>query len=734
MAVEQLKKNLAAISQEILSIDAFADVGSVAECGLENLDNYFKSACEGEDSLYSLIKNDKTYNVLEITDKIRFEINGYYKDSNYNNPSLVDKKHLQGGSCALPDILATKIFYRSQANFMDNILSKATDFDSDRPIHEHIDNLLSNTNVKTSEFETNSYYKIQDNILFSKLLNNSEHTSSILSTKPLHTFFEKNPAITDKFREDLAHRCKETYAQAQKVLCETKIGNVGTSDYRKFNNLVQENYHSTQEPTKLLKRVQSLTLFCEQKDIGKAVDISEHTNLLEEQLNLPEGLKSLTATNLTNKMFDNVQHNVRQEICEAIPPQSQNFLSEIEKCQNEEPNQRCSYLLAYKDMMDEEYQKTEVATTSTIPNESGLVINQVDSPQIDQKVPRTYSWAEASEKLTQSKLVTSFVGESNKQIKEEIPSNEIATNNTDMPNNQNVFQSSSLEQDSDTSTSSKKNRAISSHKQNQNEGNTNNNNKVQSKNESLARESLMRDLSRRMIRPKDAKEDSNSHKYSKQKKNNLVPSYDDREDFVSTKSSNNFGTDYYSSRSLPRDIFNDKTDLTSSEVEEFLNDQRLRDEGRAPSSWSQPEGNPKAGEKIPPYSMRRLNGDLQKLPGLEIANTPNIGYPGVVGDEVPEVVLYGSLAENLSELDPNTVLTYDPTKGDISVLQKLVKAKKPFVLRQEGEPNNKILLRIDNRGKYEMVKVGPAIESQDYLAFFSQVEKAFKKDIFYKII
>lgn len=741
--MEQLKKNLGAITNELFAFDALSNEKNIKECNLESLEQRFKK-CNQKDSLYSLLKDDPQYNIQAILKNQKDEIKAYY---NKYKP----KKGMQEVSCNIPDILTSKISNRVQLEAFE-ILIKNFDFSSKLSISEQTDQLKNKEHAK--DF-LDRFYELKRNPLFSSLMSNPELTKSALNHSPMNTLFKDNKKVKESIKSGLIKKCSQTYNKAFESLCQTKKDQALVTDYKDFASRTYISFEDTESPEKESRLAESLQYFCKEKDNEKNIDITKQNEDLNAILNLPPIISKLKHVKFDHQNYSLFQHKPRAQICDSIAPNGK--LSESLKQCNDTPfNTKCSMLRAYKAEIESAYQ-TKIASTGTqtgsISASEPIDENTATSgqQQVTQMDLDSINPAELFQNNT-SELITNFLGDKKpsgpKEEKSAGP--KVTTNNNTESKPEKASQKTAKSSNYETNDISHQgiNKENSSQRSLTKSETSPFSQKtdipsgtVASENSHTAVKKWDNTFFKRMFKKSPKKSAKNAIQNIKRKVSNVADTISQKakerkkEDYTDSLMASSFSPSY--------EDFYDEGFETSEETS-FLKNEQAIDSHNAPNSiQDQIDRLNKNARALPPYQMRQVNGDIKKLPGVEVGSIENKNLEGVVGETIPEVSLFGSLAENLEDINPDEVLTYDPAKGGIENLASLVKEKKTFIITNNGDRDQRILAKSDALGNYTfLVKVkledddGNIYEdyvdfkeanalSQEFKLFYQNVTKAF---------
>jgi len=259
-------------------------------------------------------------------------------------------------------------------------------------------------------------------------------------------------------------------------------------------------------------------------------------------------------------------------------------------------------------------------------------------------------------------------------------------------------------------------------------------------------------MAKRVLKKKEiAEADIDEDIYSKRKPKQKRLSKKDRKE--KDELLNKFREDYTSfGSSAP--VSSDLDFNSDFEIQEYLDDEFAIDSGF---------GNGRAPKRAPASTIvsRKTNGlgfyidakteEIVKTPTVSLDMIPNSGFAGTginTGnnnlEELTQITLYGTLADDLSLIDPDTVEVYGSDKSKLALqINSLVQNKVPFVIKNKDEIDQKILVKFNEFGGYNLFvkdetsgKYKPATETNfddsEYEAFYKNVQKAFNQNFIAK--
>lgn len=743
-SMDQLRKNLTAISNELMSLDVLSNEQNVAACNLKSLEDRFKK-CTNKNSLYSLIKNDNNHNIKSVTAKVKDDLSSYYKP--------FAKKGYPQVSCNLADAITTKIANKTHLETFQLILENI-EFKEGVSIEDQVSAFIG----KSNEFPDleEKFNHLKRNPLFRSIIYKPDLTKEVLSHKPVNTIFSDNQKIKDNIISELTKKCEESYNKAFENLCMTDSNASILGDYKDFQKRTKATYKEVESPEQESRYTQAVIYFCKERDKKDNIDLSAQNKDLNAILNLPEGLAKQSHKKFEERKYIVHQHDVRIEICDSIPPQGDLDKSISEQCKEGHSN-KCSYLMSYKELIEEAHSKKLAKDSKDKKKKENPDNNVADSDQVDTELGAINFSPESIMGMFQhkSELISNFIGEA--PVKEEVQvKSEVKVTQTDNSNNNNnnvnsnsgstVKNSTGGANNAGTGPSNLAGNSFASNGPSNN-SNVNNafnaNNSYSSPNSSNSYQNIKsRDNSffKRMFKkkPKNSKVDEELDAISKARRE-VASTVETLKDYQRSKQSEQWEEDY-TDNLMASTLPGSSEDFYSPEdVEDFLDEQQAIDSHQKPNTIQSIIDKFKRKEaNLPPYQMRKVNGDIAKLPGLEVGSITNTNFEGAVGEEIPEVSLYGSLAEDLATMDPEEVLTYDPTKGGVDELASLVKEKKTFVISNNGDDSQRILAKADALGNYtflvRMEYQDDYGETQEKYVDFKEAKRKLPKEFrkFYK--
>lgn len=210
-----------------------------------------------------------------------------------------------------------------------------------------------------------------------------------------------------------------------------------------------------------------------------------------------------------------------------------------------------------------------------------------------------------------------------------------------------------------------------------------------------------------------------------------------------------FKEDYTSYESPKSNLDFDSED----DISEFIEDQIAFDSnfGDAPRKIASNNSGLSGLSKGPGFFKNSVTGEIVKIPTVAMDSIPNSGFAGTginsgnqPLEELTQITLYGTLAEDLSMIDPSTVEVLDSDSSKLAMqINSLVQNKEPFVIKNQYEDGQKILVKFNEFGGYNLFvkdeitgKYKPATETNfnnnEYEAFYKNVQKAFNQNFIAK--
>ncbi len=702
---------------DILSLSSTGYSSPIKACNISSLTKQFKSTCKNN-SLYSLIKNDSSFNIEKLHSSFNKSISGMYKEHKTNKKSLFYNPDFKP-TCGLQDSIALAITnsvngirlakHLTNINFLNNSTETLKTKLEKMQEHEDVSILLSSP-----------YYR--------ELLNKNSFSQSELSNLP-------NSLINStKSKEELANKlsrkCNETYEKAVASLCIAEKDNSVLS-YKKSKKILRAHEDETN-----VSQSQYISYLCEKKDNR---NISEHLDKMNDSL--PKSQQRLNHTEIAQKSYHSSFQSVRERICAFIPKQVSSIEDGLEKmgCNSDTYSEDCLYLESYKKIIEQEKEVlAKNSNNNSTDNHASNTNTRRETLLSNSRPPAIISQFIASEEEIETQQVKEQVATTEQIDKKQVNNKPIAKVTTKKNNSDKRIRKSMGKTNTNRSPAS-----ISQGSTNYNPvSNTIDYNSYSASaytedenRKSQQMNTFYKELAKKIKRAKknnnNYASDSNASS-SLQKAKELLNKSQQNLDKVKNILKDNSSTD--------QDYDQNGYDLSSnSDIDEMIADEMYSDSNFGTGQGYENTRTPESSEKnasAPSYSKgyayKNIRGDTVNLQGIEINSIPNRNFEGVIGEEIPEVVLYGELETDLSALDLNKVVTYDRSKGGVKDLLNLIKEGKPFVIRKAGSVDQRILVkRVGN--SFELIKKGDDIYNPDFDSFYSSVQDALEKKILAKI-
>lgn len=772
LILQQLDKNLAVIKKEILSLDVLSNVSDIKECNLNTLKERFKRSpsCKNSSSIFTRLNTNGGNKVFKLIDSFTDEIQSYYKQYDPKKGSqYLKKKDRNKVTCNLSDSIATQIANKAQLKALENIIKTIPLNNEDSILAQLKKYIISHKD--TSAGEANRL--INQNPHLFRLINDKKFTKEIRDFTPITRLLSDNITIKDNILRETIQKCNNTYDKALESLCSLDSDKSIVTDIKQIRkNITSKTKESSNYDKKIIK-VQSIAHMCKKNKTPGVVDITAQIDDLNEMAKLPGKLSSQSAKSFKKDAYK-AQHDVRVNICGLIPKQG-DLLENIKKCDGDN-SLKCSYLRSYKELIEENQPKANLKVATKINANGEKVEVKLSEEELQKKKTKiNYDWNSISEKLlVPSKMIANFINADKPVEKKTNNKNPVSLKPQEENTNDHINKNISKSDNSDAShiSGNNKNDSKSSAFKTNNRNiatssDYNSSNTIQSANHVSNNnintnpyyEKPKRDknnIFRRMFKPKNKtneKIDAIGKTVDNMKKG--------MQDFYNTQNNNNNTFDEYDYSSDITDTFLASTSGPSKsdfEIQSDIDWHTNQDRGlhsSGPPTKRRIKGKHK-NKILPPYHLRQVNGDIKRIPGVEVGNISTSNIPGFIpkngvhSEEMSEVALYIDPTE-ISSIDPKELITYDPSKGDVTEFANLVKSNDTFSINNNGDPEQRIIAIPNINGTYSFLvrtmqetsggnlqeKYVPydeaKFQSREFKKFCKSIKKAFESEFIHKL-
>lgn len=754
---EVIKKGLLNITNMVLDLKAYGHTKKIDECSLDYIRD-LENQCRGK-GLYQHLENTD-YGIensfTDLANKTKDEILSQSESFDQKAKFLYSRDKLEPETCDVPDTVINKIFQTYNTQKLFELVGGINPLDPNKSLESQFQEYSLNLD-EDKKIQAFDYFR---NIARSPYFKNA------ITEQPMPTWLSKRKLqsdtdIQEKIVNDLKVQCKKIVASAKETLCSDESENI-TPSYKNFR-LAIKTEEDVINKSKLLK---DYCVASSDPVVIKAKEIKEETLSF-----IPNHMKRGNAEDAAQRSFGETQHEVRNMICDSIPGQA-NIEETIKSCPDEDTTPKCEYLRIYKSIYDKEFEKQNPpAVLAELKHEDGTKFTEAEIKEEVEKRKKQFAldfdkiMGGIDKAANMTDLMSHFLGgyqpnNENYVIPSPQPngtntvSPKIGNNNT---TNSNGGGNSNLNSNSIVKGSGPVKKAVAggSNGSGNNTVVTNNdydanaiaNSYFDNINDYVAeREEINKEIARRIFKKKSS---GNAFDATINNENKPRPKKISRRERKRRQEQyEEFRREYLDDRVSTRSARADEVEWDEEDLlEEQLFDQnfgngKLREPARNIAST-----NTRGAVRGPGFYKDSVTGNIVKTPTVAMDAIPNSGFAGTginTGDrelnELTQITLFGTLAEDLSSIDPNTVEVLDSNSSELVLkISELVKNKEPFVLKNQHDDSQKILVKFNEDGGFNLYVKDEAsrrfklatetdLQNPEYNAFYKNVQKAFNQN------